>query len=113
MNELYGHEIFTGENIMEWLPSSSDLNPIENLWSVVKMKLYEDEKQYSSKADQSEAIKWTLPIIETAKVKKIAYSMDNTGYLNIHKSHVTANISSNNNVVFFLASDMKIVYYNN
>ena len=27
--------------------------------------------------------------------------LDNTGYLNIHGIHVTANNSTNNNVVFF------------
>ena len=34
---------------MEWLPSSPDLNPIKNLWSIVKIKLYEASKQYNSK----------------------------------------------------------------
>ena len=34
----------SGERIMEWPPQNSDLNPIENLWSIVKMKLYEDGK---------------------------------------------------------------------
>ena len=34
------------------------------------------------------------------------------GYLIIHRTHVTANNSINNNVVFFLVSDLKIVYYN-
>ena len=37
----------------------------------------------------------------------------NIGYLNIHRIHVTANKSTNNNVVFFFVSDLKIVYYNN
>ena len=36
---------------MEWPPSSLDLNPIENLWSIVKMKLYQGDKQYNSTAD--------------------------------------------------------------
>ena len=30
---------------MEWSQSSPDLNPIKNIWSMVKMKLNEDEKQ--------------------------------------------------------------------
>ena len=29
---------------MEWPPSCLDLNPIKNLWSIVKMKLYEGGK---------------------------------------------------------------------
>ena len=34
--------------MMEWLPSSADLNLIENLRSIVKMKLYESSKQYNN-----------------------------------------------------------------
>ena len=38
----------------------------------------------------------------------------NTGCLNIHETHVTANNSTNNNyVVFFFVSDLNIVHYNN
>ena len=33
--------------------------------------------------------------------------------LNIHVTHVTANYSTNNNVVFFFVSDLKKVYNNN
>ena len=43
------HERFTGEKITEWAPSSHDLNPIESLWSMMKMELYEDGKHCSSK----------------------------------------------------------------
>ena len=44
-------------------PRSSDLNPIENLWSIVKIKSYRESKQYNSKADLLGAIKvpyWKL-----------------------------------------------------
>ena len=51
---------------MKWPSSSLDLNPIKNLWSVVKMKLYEDGKQYNCKADLLEAIKTTMLEIESA-----------------------------------------------
>ena len=37
----------------------------------------------------------------------------NIGYVNIHRTHVIANNSTYNNVVFVLVSDLKIVYYNN
>ena len=37
----------------------------------------------------------------------------NIGCLSIHGTHVTANNSTNNNVVFFFVSDLKTVYYNN
>ena len=50
-HDFFEHKIFSGERIIEWPPSSPDLNPIENPWSILKMKLYEGVKQYNSKAD--------------------------------------------------------------
>ena len=70
IDEFFEHERFTGEKIMKWLPSSPDLNLIKNLWSMVKMKLYEGGKQYNNKADLWEAIKTTMSEIESAEVKK-------------------------------------------
>ena len=35
------------------------------------------------------------------------------GCLSIHSTHLTANNSTNNNVVFFVVSNLKIVNYNN
>ena len=37
--EFFEHKRFAGEKIMEWRSSSPDQNLIENLWSVVKMKV--------------------------------------------------------------------------
>lgn len=34
---------------MNWPAYSPDLNPIENLWSIIKKMVYSDGKQYSSK----------------------------------------------------------------
>lgn len=56
--------------IMEWPPSCSDVNPIKNIWSNVKIKLYECGKQYDSKPEIWEAIKSTMSKTEHAKVKK-------------------------------------------
>ncbi len=44
------------EKIMVWPPSSPDLKPIENLWSFLKMKIYEGGRQYTSKQQLWEAI---------------------------------------------------------
>ena len=49
--KVFEHKRFAGEKIMGWPFSSIDLNPIENLWSIVKMKLYEGGKQYNNEAD--------------------------------------------------------------
>ena len=56
---------------MEWPQSSPELNPIKNLWSVVKMKIYEGNKQYNLKVHLWEAIKTTMSGNEFAQVKKI------------------------------------------
>ena len=40
-HKLFKHKRFTREKIMEWSSSSPDLNLIENMWPVVKMKSYE------------------------------------------------------------------------
>ena len=42
-------------------------NPIESLWSIVKMKLYVGGKQYNSKANLWEAIETTMSDIEAVK----------------------------------------------
>ena len=36
IHEYFEYKRFIGEKIMELLLSSPDLNPIENLWSIVK-----------------------------------------------------------------------------
>lgn len=33
---------------MVWPPNSPDLNPIENLWSIVKRRIYAENKQFTS-----------------------------------------------------------------
>ena len=55
-------------------------------------------------------VKFTLNSATTNSKKITAYYI---GYLNIHGTHVTAHNSTNNNIVFFFVSDLKIVYYNN
>lgn len=55
--------------ILQWSPSSPDLNQIENLRSVMKIKLYEGGKHYDKKTpDIWEVIK--MSEIEAAEVKK-------------------------------------------
>ena len=55
--EFFELERFTGETIVELLPSSFDLNLIENVLSIVKLKLHEGRKQNYSEANLSEGIK--------------------------------------------------------
>ena len=82
--EFFEHK---GEKIIEWPPSNPNLNPFENLWLVVKMKLYEGSKQCNSKADQWESIKTIMSGIEPVEVKKLK-SFDNRLPLVIEKNHL-------------------------
>ena len=45
-------------------PLNSNQNPIENLKSIIKIKLHEDSKEYNSKADIWEWIKIAMSGIE-------------------------------------------------
>ena len=56
---------------MEWPPWSPDLNSIENLWSIVKMKLYVGGKQYNSQADLGEAIKTNMTETDPVEERKL------------------------------------------
>ena len=62
---------------MKWPPSNHDLNPIENLQLIVKVKLYESGKQYNSNVILQEAIKTTMSEIEPSGVKRLTKSMHN------------------------------------
>ena len=42
---------FKEENIVAWLSYSPDLNPIENLWTIIKGEIITTENQLSSLAD--------------------------------------------------------------
>ena len=35
---------FKDETLMIWLPNSPDINPIENLWAIIKQRVYADGK---------------------------------------------------------------------
>ena len=77
---------FTGEylvskgiketKIMEWPSQSPDLNPIENLWSIVKSELYPDTKQYSSKKELWESLQRVCAAIKPETIKNLTNSMD-------------------------------------
>ena len=62
--------------IMEWPSQSPDLNPIENLWSIVKSELYLDNKQYSSKKELWESLQRVCAAIKPEKIKNLKNSMD-------------------------------------
>ncbi|POM64302.1 transposable element tc3 Transposase [Phytophthora palmivora] len=45
-----------GVQVLEWTPRSPDLNPIENLWSILTRRVYQNGRQFNSVAEHSVAI---------------------------------------------------------
>ena len=58
---------------MEWLQSSPNLNPTENLWSVVKMTV---ANNITAKLPYGKQLKLTYRKLNLLFVKKITISMD-------------------------------------
>ena len=56
--------------------SSPDAKCIENLWGLLKQRLYVNNKQYSSKPDLKVAIERKLRDIEESTIMKLTSSMD-------------------------------------
>ena len=65
-----------GEKLMVWPPSSPDLNPIENLWSIIKQKIYVGGRQFTSKQVLWEAIMASCKDIKAETIKELTSSMD-------------------------------------
>ena len=65
-----------GEKLMVWPPSSPDLNPIENLWSILKQKMYKDGRQFASKQQLWEAILTSCKEIQAETLQKLTSSVD-------------------------------------
>jgi len=74
--EFLARKGFSGKKLMTWPPSSPDLNPIENLWSLVKRELYKGGKQYQRKNELWEAIKIAMTAIKPGTIKSLTASMD-------------------------------------
>ena len=62
---------FKDVKLMVWPPASPDVNPTENIWSMVKRKLYEASKQYHSKNELKEAIKECCKTISPETIKNL------------------------------------------
>ena len=57
--------------LMLWPACSPDLNPIENFWSMLKRKIYEEGKQYSSKNCLWEAIQSCAAAVDKGTIKTL------------------------------------------
>jgi len=58
-----------GITTMEWPPMSPDLNPIENIWSLLQKEVYKSKKEYKNTTDLWNAIvtAWHAIPLETFK----------------------------------------------
>ncbi|KAF0034420.1 hypothetical protein F2P81_012178 [Scophthalmus maximus] len=65
-----------GEKLMVWPSSSPDLNPIENLWSILKQKIYKVGRQFTSKQQLWEAILTYCKDIQAETLQELTRSMD-------------------------------------
>lgn len=67
---------FKNHNLMVWPPNSPDLNPIENLWAIIKRKVYSDGKQFSSKAELWAAIQVASRSIDGTTIANLTNSVN-------------------------------------
>uniref|UniRef100_I3JDK3 Calpain catalytic domain-containing protein n=1 Tax=Oreochromis niloticus TaxID=8128 RepID=I3JDK3_ORENI len=64
------------EKLMTWPPCSPDLNPIENLWSIIKCEIYKEGKQYTSLNSVWEAVVAAARNVDGEQIKTLTESMD-------------------------------------
>ena len=67
---------FKGKNLMVWPPNSPDLNPIKNLWSCVKRKIYTENKQFTSVQVLRKAIVRAFRSITPSKIRTLTSAVD-------------------------------------
>ena len=81
---------FKNKTMMIWPPNSPDLNPIENLWAIVKQRVYAVGKQYSSKDALWEAIKQAADSIPRSLLRKLTESVNERLFdvIRLNGSHV-------------------------
>ncbi len=81
---------FVNDMLMVWPPNSPDLNPIENMWSIVKHNVYAGGRQYSSKDDLWKAIKEPAASIPKSTIKNLTDSVNDRLFKVIkwHGAHV-------------------------
>ena len=64
------------DNLMIWPPCSPDLNPIENLWLILKKEMYVAGKQYNSIDELWNAITNAARNVSKDSIKALTSSVD-------------------------------------
>ena len=68
--------VLKNTSLMVWPPFSPDLNPIENLWSLLKRRVYTGNTQFLNKIDLWNKIKHESSKISAEDIKRFTNSMD-------------------------------------
>ena len=61
---------------MEWSQFSPDLNPIENIWGLIKSKIYENGQSYNSLDELWAKIVKEAKSISNERIKSLIESVD-------------------------------------
>ena len=64
-----------GIDRMEWPALSPDLNPIENLWSMLARRVYAGGRQYTTRRELKDAIEREWDLIPMSKLTKLVSTM--------------------------------------
>ncbi len=64
------------DRLMVWPPCSPDLNPIANLWSIIKREVYVCGKQYNSKDELWNAVKDAANNVSKDVIRNLTSSVD-------------------------------------
>ncbi|CAD6192399.1 unnamed protein product [Caenorhabditis auriculariae] len=70
---------FAAKNVvlLDWLACSPDLNPVENLWSVLVRRVYANAKQYTTVKDLKRAIRAEWDGLDKSLLQSLVGSMPN------------------------------------
>ena len=66
----------SGKKLMIWPPASPDLNPTEDLWTIVKKKIYVGGRQYNNKEDLWDAIQTACKDVDSKEIASLTTSLD-------------------------------------
>ena len=67
---------FNNERVMEWPPNSPDVNPIENLWAIIKRRVYSNGRQFTKLNELWNAIKDVSGSITPTEISNLTNSVD-------------------------------------
>ena len=67
---------FKDERVMAWPPNSPDLNPMENLWAIIKRRVYCNGRQFTNLKDLWTAIQEVSVSITPSEISNLTSSVD-------------------------------------